>query len=79
MGGDAGAACDRHLLFGRCAFLFAYYTAGAGELPWDLANSLERRVRTASVLGLGLICWVVVRVTTLSYARALRARLGHHH
>ena len=59
-------------------FLFAYYTAGAGGFPWDLANSLERPAWTASVLGLGLICWGVVGVTTLRYARALRARPGPH-
>jgi len=58
-------------------FLFAYYTAGAGGFPWDLANSLERRAWTPSVLGLGLVCWVVVCLTTLGYARALRARPGH--
>jgi hypothetical protein len=58
-------------------FLFAYYTAGAGGFPWDLASSLERRAWTPSVLGLGLVCWVVVCLTTLGYARALRARPGH--
>jgi hypothetical protein len=60
-------------------FLSAYYTAGAGGVPWDLANSLERRAWTPFVLGLGLICWVVACVITLGYARALRATSCHRH
>lgn len=54
-------------------FLFAYYTAAAGGFPWDLANSLEHPPWTATVLGLGLICWLVICRLTLRYARTLWA------
>lgn len=55
-------------------FQFAYYTAAAGGFPWDLANSLERPAWTTTVLGLGLICWIVVCAITFGYVRALRAK-----
>lgn len=59
-------------------FLFAYYTAASGGFPWDLANSLEHPPWTATVLGLGLICWMVVSGLTVRYARAVRAMPGEH-
>ncbi len=55
-------------------FLFAYYSsAAAGRFPWYLANSLEHPPWNGTVLGLGLICWIVVCCTTLMYVRQLRA------
>jgi hypothetical protein len=53
-------------------FLCAYYTPAAGGVPWDLVNTLGRPAWTPTVLGLGLICWVVVCAITLGYVRALR-------
>ncbi len=55
------------------AFLAAYYTAAAGRFPWYFANSLERPAWNATVIGLGLICWVVVCCIALMYARRLSA------
>jgi len=55
-------------------FLFAYYTAAAAaRFPWYLANSLERPAWTATVICLGLICWVVVCCIALIYVRSLWA------
>jgi hypothetical protein len=56
------------------SFLLAYYTTAAGGFPWDVANSLERPAWTPTVIGLGLICWVVVCAITLGYVQALRTR-----
>lgn len=53
------------------AFLFAYYSTAAGQFPWYFANSLARPAWTATVVGLGLICWVVVCSIALNYARRL--------
>jgi len=55
------------------AFLFGYYTTAAGTFPWHLANSLERLAWSGTVLGLGLICWVVVCSIAFIYARWLVA------
>lgn len=55
-------------------FLCAYYTHAAGGIPWDLTDTPGRFAWTPTVLGLGLICWVVVCAITLGYVRALRAR-----
>lgn len=55
-------------------FLCAYYTHAAGGIPWDLANTLARPVWSPTVLGLGLICWVVVCGITFGYVRALLSR-----
>ena len=55
------------------AFLFGYYTTAAGTFPWYLANSLERPAWSGTVLGLGLICWVVVCSIAFIYARRLAA------
>src|SRR5260370_14589294 len=55
------------------AFLFGYYTTAAGTFPWYLANSLERPGWSGTVLGLGLICWVVVCFLAFIYARRLVA------
>ena len=54
-------------------FLCAYYTPAGGGFPWDLSNTLGRPAWTPTVVGLGLICWVVVCAITLGYARSLRA------
>lgn len=54
-------------------FLLAYYTPAGGGFPWDLANTLGRPAWTPTVLGLGLICWIVICAITLGYARSLRA------
>lgn len=53
------------------AFLFAYYSTAAGKLPWYFANSLERFAWTGTVLGLGLVCWVVVCSIGFVYFRRL--------
>ena len=53
------------------AFLFAYYSTAAGEFPWYLANSLERSAWSGTVLGLGLICWIVVCSITFVFAGRL--------
>jgi len=55
------------------AFLFGYYTTAAGTFPWYLANSLERPGWSGTVLGLGLICWVVVCSIAFIHARRLAA------
>jgi hypothetical protein len=55
------------------AFLFGYYTTAAGAFPWYFANSLERSVWSGTVVGLGLICWVVVCSIAFIYARRLVA------
>jgi hypothetical protein len=55
-------------------FLFAYYSAAAGQFPWYLANSLELPAWTGTVLGLGLICWLVVCSITFIYAKRLMPR-----
>ena len=55
------------------AFLFGYYSTAAGTFPWYLANSLEHPAWTGTVLGLGLICWVVVCSIAFIYARRLAA------
>ena len=55
------------------AFLVAYYSTAAGEFPWYLANSLARPAWSGTVLGLGLICWVVVCSIALMYGRRLMA------
>lgn len=55
------------------AFLFAYYSTAAGEFPWYLANSLARPAWSGTVLGLGLICWVVVCSIAFIYGRRLVA------
>ena len=54
-------------------FLVGYYSSAAGTFPWYVANSLERPAWSGTVLGLGLICWTVVCVITLVYARQLAA------
>ena len=58
--------------FVGAVFLCAYYTPAAGGVPWDLADTLGRPAWTPTVLGLGLVCWVVVCAITLGYVRALR-------
>jgi hypothetical protein len=53
------------------AFLFSYYSTAAGTFPWYLANSLARPAWSSTVLGLGLICWVVVCSIAFICARRL--------
>src|SRR5262249_47191066 len=53
------------------AFLAAYYAAAAGQFPWYFANSLERPAWNGTVIGLGLICWMVVCCITFVGARQL--------
>ncbi|HEX9477155.1 MAG TPA: glycosyltransferase 87 family protein [Methylomirabilota bacterium] len=55
------------------AFLFGYYTTAAGTFPWYFANSLERSAWSGTVLGLGLISWIVVCSIAFIYARRLVA------
>lgn len=55
------------------ALLVGYYSTAAGKFPWYLANSLERPAWSGTVVGLGLICWVVVCAIAFMFARRLVA------
>jgi hypothetical protein len=55
------------------ALLIGYYSTAAGGFPWYLANSLARPAWTLPVVLLGLVCWIVVCVITITYPRRLAA------
>lgn len=56
------------------AFVLAYYrSAATGPFPWYAANTLAHPPWNATVLALGLICWVTVCSITLMYVRRVLA------
>ena len=52
-------------------FLFSYYNCGAHGFPWYLANSAKTQVWYGSVILLGLLCWLIICILVILFARKL--------